>query len=149
MDVQSAIRDFGEPFQQLETPQGTIVLWSAPPFLICRLEGYATKEMGEAMDAFYRAHFPEVDFVIAVNDWANLEGYDSECRKIVQKLNQFMRPKQRETLIHLGPAANLAQKAVRVTAETISKFKNMPIEIFSSDADFDARLRELLTKYPR
>jgi hypothetical protein len=65
----------------------------------------------------------------------------------MQQLTHFMRSKQREIVIHLGPAESISKKAVRVTAKTISKFKGIPIELVSSEADFEMRVRELRNLY--
>jgi hypothetical protein len=147
MEILPAFNHFGEPAKRITTPDGNLLLWSAVPFLVTRVEGYASLEMGLAIDAFYKDHFPRIDFVVTVHDWSNFTEYDSECRRIMQQLVSFMKSKQREIIIHLGPATSLGQKAVRVTAKTISKFRKIPIELFSSDKTFEERVRALLDKY--
>ena len=145
--IRPVLKDFGEPTEQLVTPEGLIQFWWSEPFTITRTVGYISREMGEAMDTFFKELFSRVLFVVTIHDWAELSDYDPVCRRIVQQLAHFMRPKQREIYIHLGPATNIAQLAVRVTAETISKFKRMPIEIFSRDETFEAAVQDLKNKY--
>ena len=147
MGILPVFESFGRPVDRVVTSDGEMVLWSSIPFLATRVEGYATFEMAVAMDAFFRDHFPRIDFVVTVHDWAHLTEYDSDCRRLIQQLTNFMRSKQHELLIHLGRATTIGQKAARVTAETISKFKRLPIEIFSTDNAFEARVRALLHKY--
>ena len=67
--------------------------------------------------------------------------------KILQLLNRHVQQKQRELVIHLGKADTLVKKVVRTTAETITRFRKMPIELYSDDAGFEERVRELQAKY--
>jgi hypothetical protein len=147
MESLPVFQSFGRPVDRMITSDGEMALWSSIPFLVTRVEGHATSEMGVVMEAFFKDHFPKIEFLVTIHDWSHLSGYDSDCRRRIQLLANFMRSKQHELLIHLGPAASIGQRAVRVTAETISKLKGLPIELFSSDDAFDARVRVLLLKY--
>ncbi len=110
-------------------------------------EGYVEVEIALALDNHYKEIFPLVEHVVTFHDWSRLSGYDAACRKIVQLITHHVRPKRRELLLHLGPANGLGQIAVRAAAETISKLKRTPIEIFSSDSAFDGRAEEVLQRY--
>ena len=137
----------GSPTSHVETPDGALLLWATQPFLATKMDGYADVTVGEAIEAFYKEHFYLFDFVVTVHDWSHLTDYDRECRKMMQQLTHFMRPKQHEIVIHLGETNSFGQKAVQVAAETITKFKRMPIELFNDDTVFESRLRSLKHKY--
>lgn len=137
----------GEPEKRLKTAKGELEMWAVAPFLVTRVEGYATIAVAVQIDAFYKSYFPKVDEVVTIHDWSKLSDYDTECRKILQNTVQYMRSKQREIIIHLGPADSLGQKIIRTTSETIQRFKRLPIEIFSDDDRFQERLRLLYAKY--
>lgn len=147
MERFSIVQQLGEPTKRVKMPEGMLEMWAQLPFIYSRIEGYAAKAMGEELDIFYRSRYPEMVEVVTIHDWSHLTDYDTECRKILQQLTQFMRAKQNEIVIHLGPADTLVQKVIRTTAETIQRFKRMPIEMHRDDDSFQKRVRELQVKY--
>ncbi len=147
MDRLPFYREFGEPLRRGEFASGTLTIWFKNPITLTRVEGHADRFLASAMDEHYKEIYPHVSYVVTFHDWSRLTDYDAECRKIVQRITHYVHPKRRELLIHLGPATGLSNIAVRVAAETISKLKRTPIEIFSSDDTFASRAEEILLKY--
>ena len=147
MRILPEMAGLGTPSNQIETPQGTILFWSNAPFLATHMEGYADITIGQAIDDFYRKHFDIFDFVVTVHDWSALTDYDWECRKLMQQLTHFMRPKQRELILHLGKQRSYGHKAILVAAEIMTKMRGTPFEFFNDDEMFESRLRGLKEKY--
>ncbi len=147
MSISPLFQLFGEPARQIDFVEGTLALWSAAPFVVSHIDGYSVCELALEIDSHIRWHFSTFDFVITVHDWSALTGYDTGCRKIMQQLTRFMRPKQREIIIGLGPADTLGKKFVRATAETITSLTGTPIEIFSDTEPFETRVRTLMRTY--
>lgn len=147
MNIQPVMKQFGEPVRTANMPNGKMTLYLSPPFFATQIEGYAPTEMAQEIDMFYQHHFPKVEAIVTIHEWSKLTDYDAGCRRILQQLNQRMREKQKEIVIHLGSADTLGQKVVRATAETMMRFRKIPIEIFSDDAAFETRVSALLVRY--
>lgn len=143
----SILAKLGEPKRNIAGPKGNMQMWSDGPFMASRVTGYATRDMVMEMDRFWRYNGAGIDDIVTVHHWGGLTDYDAECRKILQGLTHVMRDKQREILIYLGPAQSLGQKVIRTTAETITRFRGMNIEIFSDEQKFIKRLEEVFIKY--
>ncbi len=124
-----------------------MTLWFKEPFTVTKIEGHADKHLADAMDDYYNEIFPRIEYIVTIHDWSELQDFDPECRKIVQSILHHVRSKQHEILIHLGPASHIGHKIIRAAAETVSRLKRIPIELFSDDHTFESRIRQILEKY--
>ena len=138
---------FGEPVKVFRSDRGTLQIWITDAIIVSRIEGYATLDFASEIDRVYRQQFSSGREIVTIHDWSNMTDYDAAARKILQLLNRDVQQKQRELVIHLGKADTLVKKVVRTTAETITRFRKLPIELFSDDAGFEKRVRELQAKY--
>lgn len=138
---------FGAPTAVFESERGALQLWITDAIIVSRIEGYATEAFAKEIDRVYRQQFSFGKEIVTIHDWSNMTDYDAAARKILQLLNRHVQQKQRELVIHLGKADTLVKKVVRTTAETITRFRKMPIELYSDDAGFEERVRELQAKY--
>ena len=146
-DPLPVLTQFGPPIKTIRNDKGTLQFWSASPILVSAISGYGSVGFAEEIGRQYRHHYLISKDIVTVHDWSRMTDYDAEARKVLQMLNKDMQQKQRELVIHLGRADSLVQKVVRTTAETITRFRKMPIELFSEDDAFQQRVKELIAKY--
>ena len=141
------LTQFGTPATIIKSDNGILQIWSTPPLIVSHIAGYASMDFAREIDRQYRSCYVINEDIVTIHEWSRMTDYDTEARKILQVLNRDMQRKQRELVIHLGKANSLVQKVVRATAETITRFRKQPIELFSEDAAFECRVKELIAKY--
>ncbi|MBN2526402.1 MAG: hypothetical protein JXR76_08410 [Deltaproteobacteria bacterium] len=141
------LNQFGEPLKTVKSDNGTLQIWTVPPIVASVISGYGSLDFAMEIDKQYRQHYVANKDIVTVHDWSHMTDYDAAARKVLQVLNKDMQQKQRELVIHLGKADSLVQKVVRTTAETITRFRKLPIELYSDDDAFEQRVKELIAKY--
>lgn len=137
----------GPPTKTIAFSNASMTIWSLPPIFATQVTGYASGELAEAIDSHVKDHFNRYDAIVTIHEWAGITDHDPVARKILQQLTRDVSAKQREIVVYLGKGDTLVKKITIATAETITRFRNIPIEIIREMAEFEKRLHQLVGCY--